>query len=264
MNLFSEGRGRREGKSIGSEDEIESKDRRSSDIWWVWYDKKLNGTTFLTSNHVIIWTFLIPIGLCKESFRLNIVLWTFGTFSNATHQSHQRYPPDTPAGHELTPGWKSILMKFSFKVGSQSIWPTVHCKYLDMMGENYTHLIPQPWALISYDNLHSSGKVFHVSLEHGCRDLLSFSNESITKVGWVISPGSSFHFITEVLDGVEVRALCRLAKFSQIKIIKEIVVPKLFPQSWRGVSTYFWQYNVHVRMCIWNANLSALPWQNVI
>jgi hypothetical protein len=47
---------------------------------------------------------------------------------------------------------------------------------------------------------------------------LPFSHKSISEVGhwcWAISPGlqSAFQFFPKVLDGVEVRALCRLVKF---------------------------------------------------
>jgi hypothetical protein len=55
-------------------------------------------------------------------------------------------------------------------------------------------------------------------LEHCCGDLIPFSQKSINEVrhwGWAIRPGSQsvFQLIPKVLDGVEVRPVCRQVEF---------------------------------------------------
>ena len=116
------------------------------------------------------------------------------------------------------------------------------------------HLIPKSWPLIwswsplcCYNSQHSSGKAFRYMLEHWCEVLLPFSHKSISEDGhwcWEIRPGSQsvFQFIPKVLDGVEVKALCRPDKFFHTGLDKPFLygprfvhggIVMLLPQSWK-------------------------------
>ncbi len=119
----------------------------------------------------------------------------------------------------------------SYNITKLPASPTLHkyvatkTKYVDTWTLNpyviAEHLILKPCALICcYNSLHFSGKAFH------SRDLLPFSHKSIIEVHhwcWLMRSGSQSVFIPKVLDGVEVRALCRPIKFFHNKLGKLFV-----------------------------------------
>uniref|UniRef100_A0A0E9WTX1 Uncharacterized protein n=1 Tax=Anguilla anguilla TaxID=7936 RepID=A0A0E9WTX1_ANGAN len=133
-------------------------------------------------------------------------------------------------------------------------WPEV-CGHLTSNIPSKIMALIWSWStLCCYNNLRSSGKALYYRCWSTAAGICFHSaRSSLVRSGtdWAISPDLhlAFQLIPKVLDGVEVRTLCRPVKFIRTDLYKTISIwtlfcargychaerafPKLLPQSWK-------------------------------
>ncbi len=211
----------------------------------MWWAKKHQGAWISTS--IVLCVFIIcPLAGSKQTILSTPQRWTqIGKRKRKEHRARCR-------------SLNKAQNRMSLKLGDYPQSWMIKSLFLWLFKQKtiVEHLIAKPWVLIA--TIKASARLasgFSPDLKPGCRDLIPFSHKSLSEVQHgcqMMRSGSQLQFllIPKVLDGAEVRALCRPAECFQTKLGKLFLDGaalctvalscwnrKLLPETWKQTTS---------------------------